>query len=321
MQAQGKILWQDMVMQIVEVRNVSKKFGRGKKDFYALRDVSIGVEQGEIFGLLGPNGAGKTTLLNIIIGILLPDAGEARLFGESRISDAAERINLVSAETRFHWSLKSKDILEFYGRIYGIPKDKRTKTTRELAKFFGIENILEKKFSSLSTGERMRLILAKALLNEPELLLLDEPTVGLDPDIAIKVRNEIKRINKELGTTIMLTSHYMHEVEQLAGRIAFINRGRIVDVGSVDRVKLRKFATYDVIIKVKEVRDAAFLRSSGFAVSGNTIRKSLSLDENISDVLSLLADRGIRITDLESRKPTLEDYFVSMLDEKRRANE
>ncbi|MBS3052911.1 MAG: ABC transporter ATP-binding protein [Candidatus Aenigmarchaeota archaeon] len=306
-------------MSIVEVENVSKKFKSGKKDFFALKDVSFDIKKGEIFGLLGPNGAGKSTLLNILIGILFPDSGNVKIFGKNPLknNDLFEKMNFVSGETRFHWALKVKDILEFHGRLYGIPKNKRITETKKLAKFFEIEHILENKFSNISTGEKMRLIMAKALLNNPKLLLLDEPTVGLDPDIAIKTRNEIKRINKKLGTTIILTSHYMHEIEQLCDRIAFINKGVIVDIGSVDSVKLRKFASYDLTIKVRSVKNREFLRRKGFLINGNILRKELPADENISETLSMLAEKGMEIIEIESRKPTLEDYFVKMLGDKK----
>ena len=306
-------------MSIVEVENVSKKFKSGKKDFFALKDVSFDIKKGEIFGLLGPNGAGKSTLLNILIGILFPDSGNVKIFGKNPLknNDLFEKMNFVSGETRFHWALKVKDILEFHGRLYGIPKNKRITETKKLAKFFEIEHILENKFSNISTGEKMRLIMAKALLNNPKLLLLDEPTVGLDPDIAIKTRNEIKRINKKLGTTIILTSHYMHEIEQLCDRIDFINKGVIVDIGSVDSVKLRKFASYDLTIKVRSVKNREFLRRKGFLINGNILRKELPADENISETLSMLAEKGMEIIEIESRKPTLEDYFVKMLGDKK----
>ena len=306
-------------MSIVEVENVSKKFKSGKKDFFALKDVSFDIKKGEIFGLLGPNGAGKSTLLNILIGILFPDSGNVKIFGKNPLknNDLFEKMNFVSGETRFHWALKVKDIFEFHGRLYGIPKNKRITETKKLAKFFEIEHILENKFSNISTGEKMRLIMAKALLNNPKLLLLDEPTVGLDPDIAIKTRNEIKRINKKLGTTIILTSHYMHEIEQLCDRIAFINKGVIVDIGSVDSVKLRKFASYDLTIKVRSVKNREFLRRKGFLINGNILRKELPADENISETLSMLAEKGMEIIEIESRKPTLEDYFVKMLGDKK----
>ncbi len=310
-------------MKAIEITNLSKIYKVKKKDFYALKDINLIIEKGEIFGLLGPNGAGKTTLLSILIGLLYPDKGDAKILGVKPYSnrDVLERMNFVSGETRFHWSLFVKDILNYYGMAYNIPKAIRQKRIEELIDFFEINHIRNKKFAWLSTGERMRLVLAKALLNKPEVLLLDEPTLGLDPDIAIKVRKEIRRVNKIFGTTILLTSHYMNEVEQLSDRIAFINKGEIVDVGSVEKVKLSKFETYDVTVQVDKIKNKpvneGVLRTAGFKVSGNKISKTLSYEENLSEVLSTISGLGYKIHDVQTKKPTLEDYFVKILNHKK----
>jgi len=299
-------------MNVLEVRNVSKKFRERGKWFYALRNVSFEVEEGEIFGLVGPNGAGKTTMMNILIGMLEPDEGESKVFGQNIIKNRAliDKMNYVSGETRFHWTLKITDILNFYARAYNIPKNERAKRIQELMDFFGIDRIKQRSFDTLSTGEKMRLIFAKAFLNRPRLLLLDEPTLGLDPDIASKLRKEIKRLNKEEKTTIILTSHYMHEVEQLCGRIAFINRGEIVDMGSIDKVKLKGLSNYDVLIRVKEIKDREFLARNGFRISGKNLSKTLLYDDTLSDVLYTLSKKGYDILDIQTKRPTLEDYFI-----------
>lgn len=301
-------------MHVIEINNVSKKFREKGKDVYAVRDVSFNVRKGEIFGLLGPNGAGKTTLLNMLIGLLTPDEGYVRIYGKDIIENRKllEDISFVSGFTRFHWVLRLKDILKFYSMVYGIPKRQREKKISRLVKFFDIEHLMNKRFDYLSTGERMRLIFTKALLNDPKILLLDEPTLGLDPDIAIKTRNEIKRINKKFKTTILLTSHYMHEVEQLSQRLAFMDKGRIIDIGSVKDVKIKKFDTYDAIIKVANVKNPAFLRRNGFRIKGNTLYKTIPIDKNISEIVSLLTQKNYDILNIETKKPTLEDYFVKI---------
>lgn len=231
-------------MAVIDVARVSKQFGRrnqpGKasEKFYALKDVSLRIEDGEVFGILGPNGAGKTTLLNIVMGIVYPDAGTVKVFGgDVRRSDVVRSIGYVSGEERFHWALTPSDVLTFGGLLYGLGGKERKERIAELLRLFGLEGVAGSKFDVLSTGEKMRLAFAYALINKPKLLLLDEPTLGLDPDIAIKVRNEIRRINRKLGTTIVLTSHYMREVEELCGRIAFINMGRIMHVGKVSDIR------------------------------------------------------------------------------------
>lgn len=229
-------------MHAIEIRNVSKKFRVLGKEFYALNNVSLDIKHGEILALVGPNGSGKTTLLNVITGLLIPDAGYVKLLGKDVMkTDVIEDVGFVSADARFHWALSVKDVLNFYGIVYGISKGKREKRISELADFFGLENLLRRRFDGLSTGERMRLSFAKALLNRPKVLLLDEPTLGLDPDISVKLRKEIRHINKTFGTAILLTSHYMKEVHQLAVRIAFILHGEIKDVRSTRGIDLDKY--------------------------------------------------------------------------------
>lgn len=306
-----------MVQNIVEVNNVSKNFRHKGKDFYAVNGVSFSVQKGEIFGLLGPNGAGKTTVINILLGILKEGSGSVRVFGEKIGTSVLERMNLVSADIRFHWVLKCRDILEFYGRVYGVPEEERKKRIEKLSRIFGVDDFMDRKFMYLSTGERMRLNFAKALLNHPQLLLLDEPTLGLDPDIALRVRDEIKRVNRKFHTTVLLTSHYMHEVEQLCDRIAFMHQGRVVDMGSVSRIKLRNFSTYEILIKVDFVKSARELRKRGFSVSGRVLRKEVGIGDSLSGVLAFLSKRGMKILSVETRKPTLEDYFVKMASSKR----
>lgn len=305
-------------MNIVEVTNVSKKFKYSGKEFFAVKDVSFNVESGDIFGMLGANGAGKTTTLNMIIGILVPDSGSIRVFGKDTQKDVnvLESMSMTSGGTQFHGNLRTKDILNFYGRMYGIEKNEREKRIERLIEFFGLDSFVDRKFWYLSTGQKMRLTFAKAMLNYPKLLLLDEPTLGLDPDIAIRMRDEIKRINKKFGTTIILTSHYMSEVEQLCNKIAFIDKGSIIDMGLIEKVKLKQFSTYDVIIRVKEVKEAHALAKAGFRIDGNLLRKELPLDENVSEVLSFLVKNGLTILNVEERKPTLEDYFVKILGKK-----
>jgi ABC-2 type transport system ATP-binding protein len=305
------------MMNVIEINKVSKKFKDHGKKFYALRDVSLDVREGEIFGLLGPNGSGKTTMLNIIMNILDPDAGSVRILGKDPRKDRTimESVNFVAGDARFHWALTVGNILNFYGMIYNIEKDERHKRLDELTKAFGIEHLLHRRFYTLSTGETMRTVLVKALLNKPKIILMDEPTLGLDPEIAMKVRKEIRRVNKKFNTTVLLTSHYMNEIEELADRIAFINKGRIIDIGSIKEVKMKKFGTYEVIITMAEIRDKQFLLKNEFKIKGNKISKYISNDKNISEVLSLIESRGLKITFVETRKPTMDDYFVKILRE------
>ena len=268
------------------------------------------------YQLIG-TGAGKTTMLNIILSLLVQDSGEVRVFGKDIIKNRhlLEKMNNASGNTNFHWALRPRDALKFYAMVYNVPKDKIEERIDKLTKFFGLSGLENRKFYMLSTGERMRLVLAKSLINKPQLLLLDEPTLGLDPDIAIRMREEILRINRKFKTTIILTTHYMQEAEELADRIGFISKGQIVDIGRTEKIKSSQFSTYEIIITLQDAKDKPFLKRHGFRVSGNRISKTLNLDENVSEIIGLLAGRKYKILDVETKRPTLEDYFVKMLSE------
>ena len=246
---------------VLEIIRVSKEFRRkdgNKGKFYALRDVSLQIREGEIFAILGPNGAGKTTLLNVIMNLLYPDSGCVKIFGTNiRDRNVFSMMGYVSGDERFHWALSPLDILNIGGMLYGVKKQERVERIRSLVRLFGLESVLRSKFDVLSTGERMKLAFAYALMNRPKLLLLDEPTLGLDPDVAIRVRKEIKRINKEMKTTIVLTSHYMHEVQQLAHRIAFVDKGEIKDLGTVSGIMKRHPDLEDYFVKMVATKRAS----------------------------------------------------------------
>lgn len=300
-------------MNVIEVSNVSKKFGK----FEAVKNVSFTVKEGEVFGLLGPNGAGKSTMLNMLTGLLVPNDGTIKIFGKNVVKDrdVLEQMGIATGGANFHWALRVRDILVFYAMIYGLNKKESEKRIERLVKFFGLKDVLYRKFGYLSTGEKMRLVLAKSLINNPKLLVMDEPTIGLDPNIAIKARKEIARVNREFGTTIILTSHYMNEVEQLADRIAFINKGQIAEMGTIRKLKQGQFSEFVLRIKLKQIRERRTLSDLGFTVRGNTITKKIDYDYDVSRTLAILAKKKVIVVDVETKKPTLEDYFVKILED------
>jgi ABC-2 type transport system ATP-binding protein len=298
-------------MNPIVVKNVSKTFGAGKKwEVQALKNVSFEVKKGEIFGLLGPNGAGKTTLINIMLNLLSPDTGSVRILGESPGPSVLNKINVISGGSEFHWALKPRAILQYYADLYQIPDpDARID---ELVKLLKMERIMDRKFSWMSTGEKLRVAFAKALLNKPKLLLMDEPTLGLDPDVARNVRKEVRSL-KEAGTTILLTSHYMHEVEMLCDRIGFVYKGQLVDIGEVKEVKLKNFSTYDVLLTLDRKPSAAFVKAHKLRVKDRKVRATLEGEDALSDLLAAVHKAGYAIKDMGMKKPTLEDYFMKVL--------
>ena len=215
----------------VEVRDLSKAFRTGwprRRLQTALRGVSFSVPSGAIFGVLGPNGAGKTTLLSILATLLLPDAGAARVLGLDVIRDGhrvRQRINLSSGSASFLWSLTPREILDVAARSYGLGNAARRARVAALLDQFELRPHAGVPYNELSTGLKQRLALAKAFVNDPELLILDEPTVGLDPDISVRIREQIASLRRSRRMTILLSTHYMREAEQLCDEIVFLREG------------------------------------------------------------------------------------------------
>lgn len=222
-----------MVENIVRINNLRKEFGK----FTAVHDLSFAVKKGEIVGLLGANGAGKTTTLHMLLGLTKPTSGTIRLFGRDIETDRVailERVNFASSYVHLPYNLKVMENLIVFGHIYQV-RNARDKIL-ELLRLFEIEHLANKTSGMLSSGEQTRLNLCKALLNDPELLVLDEPTASLDPDLADKVRKVLKRVKEERGMTVVTTSHNMLDVAELCDRIIFMHAGGIVAEGSSDQV-------------------------------------------------------------------------------------
>src|SRR3989338_1471038 len=227
-----------MSMYAIEVKNLVKTFESKGKKFRAVNNVSFNVKKGEIFGLLGPNGAGKTTTLNILNGLLTKDSGTVKLLGYD-LGDNWEyvrnKVNVATAYYSLSEVLTIAQNLKVYAKLYGV-KNHATRI-QDLLKTFELEDLANKKIVHLSSGERTRVALCKGFINNPEVLFLDECTVGLDPDIAEKTRMFIKDYQKQNATTIVFTSHYMYEVEELCRRIAFMDKGKLLKVDTADNFK------------------------------------------------------------------------------------
>jgi len=207
-----------------------------------LRQVDLAVASGAIFGVLGPNGAGKTTLITILATLLLPDAGRATVLGLDVVRQAArlkERINLATSGAHFLWFMTAEDNLRFYGRLYGLGGRAVRDKVERLLDLFGLAAYRAVTFERLSTGLKQRLGLAKALINDPELLFLDEPTSGLDQEMAQHMRQEILRLNRETGVTMLLTTHNLREAEMLCTEVGFLKEGRLISEGRIPELQQR----------------------------------------------------------------------------------
>jgi ABC-2 type transport system ATP-binding protein len=207
-----------------------------------LKQVDLTVAPGAIFGVLGPNGAGKTTLISILATLLLPDAGQATVLGLDVVREAAllkERINLAASGAHFLWCMTVEDNLRFYGRLYGLGGRALLDKVERLLDLFGLGEYRAITFERLSTGLKQRLGLAKALINDPELLFLDEPTSGLDQEMAQHMREEILRLNREIGVTMLLTTHNLREAEMLCTEVAFLKEGQLISEGRIPELQKR----------------------------------------------------------------------------------
>ena len=234
---------------ILEVDGVIKRFD----DFTAVDGVSFQVRAGETLGLLGVNGAGKTTLMNMILGLTTPTGGAIRAFGmdlQKHRLEILQRANFCTTYATLPGNLKVRHNLEIFARLYSVPKPKQK--VAELLELLEISKLAEKSTGQLSAGESTRVNLAKALLNDPDLLLLDEPTASLDPDIADKVRKLVRHVQRERHPAILYTSHNMRDIEEVCDRVLFLHAGKILAAGTPDEITkhFEEDDLEDVFIKI-----------------------------------------------------------------------
>ena len=221
---------------VIEVENLTKKFG----DFYAVKGISFKVKKGEVFAFLGPNGAGKTTTINMITTLLKPTSGTIRVAGYDAIKNPNEvrkRIGIVFQDMTLDRELTAYENLYIHGRIYGYKGEELKRRIEEMLNFVELYEHRNRIVKYFSGGMIRRLEIARALIHKPEILFLDEPTVGLDPQTRVHIWDYIKEMKKEHDMTIFLTTHYMEEAENLADRIAIIDNGKIIAIGTVDELK------------------------------------------------------------------------------------
>jgi ABC-2 type transport system ATP-binding protein len=225
----------------LEIVDLQKRYPNGVE---ALRGVSVTIEPGDFFGLLGPNGAGKSTLIHCTTGLAQPTGGEIHVFGHNAIADYGEAraaVGLAPQEVNLDQFLTCEETLEFHGGYFGMRKRDRQERTKELLETFSLTPKAKERTRALSGGMKRRLILARALMHRPRLLILDEPTAGVDIELRLELWHYVQKINSE-GVTILLTTHYLEEADQLCGRIAFIADGQIAAQGTSEDLAAR----YDV---------------------------------------------------------------------------
>jgi ABC-2 type transport system ATP-binding protein len=301
-----------MSENLLEVEQLTKDFGPMR----AVDRISFRVTRGAIVGLLGPNGAGKTTTIHMLIGVTLPSGGAIRYFGRDFLRQrraCLQRINFTSAYNWLQGRISARENLLVFAHLYGV-KYAREKI-RELAAQLEVTDILDVPFWDLSDGQKTRVNLMKSLLNDPELILMDEPTASLDPDIADKVLTLIERLRAERQLSILYTSHNMDEVARLCDEVIFLDRGEIV-AQDAPRALARRLGGAQ--LQFAFTGDRAGVESA-LARAGQDYRfldRETVLVETheplIPELVFRLGEAGVAVTDLEVRKPTLEDVFLQI---------
>jgi len=308
-----------MVMKaVVEVYRITKTFGNVK----AVNGVSFSVRRGEVFGILGPNGAGKTTTIRITIGIIPPDEGEAYILGYNvhREPVKARRfVGVVPEVSNPYPDLTVWDNLMLVGKLYCLPKRVLVERARSLIEALRIQDVRNRKAKALSKGMRRRLLLAMALISDPDILFLDEPTSGLDVISARVIRSLLLELKKQ-GKTIVLSTHNINEAGMLCDRVAIMNKGRIIALGTPEELKIR-FGKYIRILLCfnKEVSIDVIknrFRSVNVVVQGAKVMIICGLSD-LEDVLNGIADfirsHSLKVEEFQASGPTLEDVFVELI--------
>jgi ABC-2 type transport system ATP-binding protein len=259
---------------MIEVRNLTKRFD----DVVAVRDISFHVKRGEIFAFLGPNGAGKTTTVNMLTTLLAPTSGMIRIDGLDPVKQSNEvrkRFGIVFQDPSLDSELTALENLQLHCALYSVPREERGRRMEHLLRLFGLWERRKSYVKQFSGGMKRRLEIARCLLHTPKIIFLDEPTLGLDPQTRHQLWNQVRKLNSEEGVTVFLTTHYMEEAERVAHRIAVIDHGQIVALGTLDELK-QKTNT--------ETLEQAFL-----ALTGSTIREeSASSKDRMRTVARLI---------------------------------
>ncbi len=303
---------------VIEVKDLTKVFGK----FTAVDNISFDVKKGEIFGLLGPNGAGKSTTLRMLSTLAKPTKGTANIGGYDIVKEDTQvrkLIGIVSEKMIMYNRLTARENLWFFGSLFDIPKDVLTKRIDELFDLVQLTQWKNSQVGTFSTGMRQRMNVIRALLNLPQVLFLDEPTLGLDPQSSVEIREFIRKLNRENGTTVVLTTHMMVDADLLCDRIAIVDHGKIVALDTSPNLKKTITGADTSIIKLTipnlnpdllaklqalECADAVTQESP------NELKVLVHGNEAFDNIIDSIRTNGGKISSMENLQPTLEDVFL-----------
>lgn len=302
-------------MDILEVKNLTKQFG----NFSAVENISFSLKEGEILGVLGPNGAGKTTTIQMLLGVLTPTSGSIHYFGKElkkHRGEILEQVNFSSTYTNLMWWLTVRENLHYLSYLYDISD--RKERLEKIISIFRLEDIITLEIEQLSAGQLTRVNLAKAFLNFPKVLLLDEPTASLDPEVAQYIREFLLEERKTFGVSIIITSHNMAEIEEMCDRVMIIQHGKIV-ANDTPHHLAKSIQNSHIQLLISENKDAlvAYLTKEKISYIHQKSLFTLEVETNkVAIVLQDLSKNKIAYDELGIDKPTLEDFFLSVVEGK-----
>lgn len=310
-------------MSILEVSNLTKTFpakGKNGQAFTAVKNISFELNKGEVLGLLGPNGAGKTTTMSMLLGIMSPTSGTIKYFGKDfaqHRSEVLQDVTFASTYIRMPWRLSIWENLQVFALLYGLDQATFEKRATHFLKFFGVWKQRYKSINDVSAGQLTRIMLTKAFIPHPKVVLLDEPTASLDPDIAHQVRQFVLEQQQQFDTSILYTSHNMDEVTEVCDRVLFLKQGQIVANDTPENLAASvSIAHMRLQVKDGLKRTQQVAKQLGLDATIDNREIEIKLDEHqIAQVLSQLASQGIEYTQISITKPTLEDYFLTIANE------
>lgn len=298
----------------IEIKDLKKTYTTKGVNKEALKSINLRVKKGSFFGLLGPNGAGKSTIINIMAGLTNKSSGKVAICGHDidlNPKEAKFKIGIVPQELIIDPFFNVFETLEIYAGYFGIRKSERR--TMEIIEALGLKDKVKSPPRSLSGGMRRRLLVAKALVHNPELLVLDEPTAGVDVELRTQLWQYVRKLNKENGTTILLTTHYLEEAEELCDEIAIIDRGQVIASNSKrDLIKILDNKQLEITTKnsLEKIPSSLSQKLEISLVEKNRLIISYkSKETDISDILMLLQEADIKIADILTKQPDLEDVF------------
>ena len=302
-------------MAIIEIKNITKRFN----DKLVLDNISYEINKGEIFGFIGPNGAGKSTLINIMTSLLVPDSGSVKICGYDIVKESLKaNIGYVPQDIALLEELSAYDNLEFFGALYGLKGKLLKERIKEALEVTGLEDKRKQKVKKFSGGMKRRLNIATAIMHHPKVLIMDEPTVGVDPQSRNHIFTFTKKICKEWGTTVIYTSHYMEEVEELCERVFIIDLGKEIAYGNKEDIKSSVFPNNKVIIDASNMSGEALIKLENvegilkIVDNENLITLTINSNFKLGNALNILEKENVIIKKISYEEAKLEDVFLTL---------